>query len=288
MYHSTLFSLPSASFPVSNVSGVHQSYEPSQLCQYTIIERLDGPTPWVSPIVVAPKPTNPNKIPFCMDMRLPIKAILRSRHITPTFDVSDHQPLKTIFNNPKSKIHARIERWRPRLQQYNFDVKYKPGKSNAADYMSGHPDMKPTMFKHAERYVHYISENAVPKAMTIQEIADSTSKDAELQSVITAVKTNKWEKSYVNSTLDTFSTLKYELTVVPVNHGEILFHDNRILIPKNLQMRVIDITHELHQGIVRTKQLWREKVYFPGIDKLVEKTCKSCIPCLASIPNYRV
>jgi hypothetical protein len=98
--------------------------------------------------------------------------------------VSDHQPLETIFNNPKSKIPARIERWRLRLQQYNFNVKYKPGKSNAADYMSRHPYMKSTMFKHAEiaeHYVHYISENAVPKAMTIQEIDDSTSKDANTE-----------------------------------------------------------------------------------------------------------
>jgi hypothetical protein len=121
--------------------------------------------------------------------------------------------------------------------------------------------------------------------MTIQEIADSTSNDAELQSVITAVKTNKLKKSYVSSTLDTFSRLEYELTVVPVSHGEILLHDNRIVIPKDLQMSVIDIAHEGHQGIVRTKQLLREKIYFPGIDKLVEKTCKSCIPCLASTPK---
>ena len=125
----------------------------------------------------------------------------------------------------------------------------------------------------------------MPKAMTIQEIADSTSNDAELQSVITAVKTNKLKKSYVSSTLDTFSRLEYELTVVPVSHGEILLHDNLIVIPKDLQMSVIDIAHEGHQGIVRTKQLLREKIYFPGIDKLVEKTCKSCIPCLASTPK---
>ena len=72
---------------------------------------------------------------------------------------------------------------------------------------------------------------------------------------------------------------------MPVNDGEILLHDNRIVIPKELQTRVIDLAHEGHQGIVRTKQLLREKVYFPGIDKLVEKTCKSCIPCLASTPK---
>jgi hypothetical protein len=46
----------------------------------------DFPAPWVSPIGVAPKPKNPNEIRLCVDMRLPNKAILRSRHITPTLD----------------------------------------------------------------------------------------------------------------------------------------------------------------------------------------------------------
>ena len=51
-----------------------------------VIERVDGPTPWVSVIVEAPKPKNPNEIRLCVDMRLPNKAILRSRHISPTLD----------------------------------------------------------------------------------------------------------------------------------------------------------------------------------------------------------
>jgi hypothetical protein len=87
----------------------------------------------------------------------------------------------------------------------------------------------------------------VPKAMTIQEIADSTSNDAELPSVITAVKTNKWKKSYVSSTLNTFSRLEYELTVVPVSHGEILLHDNRIVIRSKFQLRDIWSIHPLQQ-----------------------------------------
>ena len=36
-----------------------------------IIEEVDGPTPWVSPIVVVPKPKNPEKIRICVDMRAP-------------------------------------------------------------------------------------------------------------------------------------------------------------------------------------------------------------------------
>ena len=54
--------------------------------QLYIIDKVDGPTPWVSPIVVAPKPKNPFEIRLCVDMREPNKINLRSRHITPTLD----------------------------------------------------------------------------------------------------------------------------------------------------------------------------------------------------------
>ncbi|XP_028413864.1 uncharacterized protein K02A2.6-like [Dendronephthya gigantea] len=49
-----------------------------------VIERVEGPTPWVSPVVVAPKPKQPGKIRMCVDMRQANKAIQRERHITPT------------------------------------------------------------------------------------------------------------------------------------------------------------------------------------------------------------
>ena len=34
---------------------------------------------------------------------------------------------------------ARIERWLLKMQLYEFQVIYQPGKSNPADYMSRHP-----------------------------------------------------------------------------------------------------------------------------------------------------
>ena len=51
-----------------------------------IIEPVDGPTPWVSPLVVTPKPKNPDQIRLCVDMHQPNRSILRERHITPTID----------------------------------------------------------------------------------------------------------------------------------------------------------------------------------------------------------
>ena len=49
-----------------------------------LIERIEGPTSWVSPIVVAPKPKSPGKVHVCVGMRQSNKAIKRERHVTPT------------------------------------------------------------------------------------------------------------------------------------------------------------------------------------------------------------
>ena len=62
-----------------------------QLEKDDIIENVDGPTPWVSQPVFPPKSSDPTDIRMCVDMRSANKAILRTRHITPTIEeiVSD-------------------------------------------------------------------------------------------------------------------------------------------------------------------------------------------------------
>ena len=60
--------------------------KPRQLESDGIIERAEGPTPWVSPIVVVPKPPKANEIRTCVDMRSLNKAIIRERHVIPTID----------------------------------------------------------------------------------------------------------------------------------------------------------------------------------------------------------
>jgi hypothetical protein len=53
------------------------------------------------------------------------------------------------------------------------------------------------------------------------------------------------------------------------------------ILPKSLAGKVVDIAHQEHQGIVKTKALLREKVWFPLIDKEVERKISNCIPCQA-------
>ena len=49
-----------------------------------IIEPVEGPTPWVSPLVIIPKPSGDIRI--CVDIRQANTAVIRERHPIPTVD----------------------------------------------------------------------------------------------------------------------------------------------------------------------------------------------------------
>ena len=54
---------------------------------------------------------------------------------------------------------------------------YRPGKDaeNPADFISRHPSPSdPELPTLGEKYVHYVCSNAVPKAMTLEEIKQQT------------------------------------------------------------------------------------------------------------------
>ena len=117
-----------------------------------------------------------------------------------------------------------------------------------------------------EAYIKFVSKNAVPKTMTFEEIQTAAQQDPQFQKLKMAVETNKWK----DPDLSCFARFK----------------DHRIVVPPSLRQKVVDIAHRTHQGIIKTKQLIREKVWFPGIDKVVEETSKKCIPCQASYPGH--
>ena len=191
--------------------------------------------------------------------------------------ITDHKPLEVIYGNINPKPSARIERWVLRLQPYSFSVVYKPGKDNPAEFLSRHPSSE-SISKHAvmaDEYVSLLALSAVPKAMTISDIQKATDADKTMQSLRAAIRHNKWDCDLVKP----FRAIKDELIVAPQN---IVLRGSQIVVPESLQQQAIDIAHETHQGLVKTKALLREKVWFPGIDKLVKETLDRCIPCQAT------
>lgn len=189
--------------------------------------------------------------------------------------ITDHKPLLGIIKSQKP-ASTRMERWRLRLMPYEITLKYRPGRDdlNPADYASRHPQTTPIRDNAAEAYIHYVCRNAVPKTMTLREVETATQEDPELRRLMQAIQTGNW-----TSGVGDYVKVKEELSV---SCGVIL-RGHRLVLPSSLRQKVIDISHSSHQGIVKTKQLIREKVWFPHIDRMVEETVKSCIPCLSAV-----
>ena len=51
---------------------------------------------------------------------------------------------------------------------------------------------------------------------------------------------------------------------------------DRLVIPQSMRDYVLHLAHEDHQGIVKTKNCLRAKVWWPKMDAATEKLCRSC------------
>ena len=139
----------------------------------------------------------------------------------------------------------------------------------------------------AEHCVNLVASAAIPNAMTIEEVKRETAKDIILQAVINLVRSNKWYDTTQHqgtdvdqAALSNYSRVRDTLTVN--KSGYLVMRDYRIVVPRTLQHRVVELAHEGHQGICKTKALLRTKVWFPGVDTAAEEAVKRCIPCQAN------
>ncbi len=185
---------------------------------------------------------------------------------------TDHKPLEVIYSS-KSQSSARIERWVLRLQPYEFTVTYRPGPQNIADALSRLTrEVSNGEQNVAEEYIRYVPENAAPRAIPIQEIEEASAEDDDddITLLRKCVQTNDW-----NVAEPAFKVVRNELTVL----GKVVLTGTRLVIPRKLRKQVLDLAQKGHQGIVKTKQRLRTKVWWPGIDREAEQRCRSCHGC---------
>lgn len=88
---------------------------------------------------------------------------------------------------------------------------------------------------------------------------------------------NSWpeNKNNLSSEVKVFYKLKHQLYV----KDNILFFDNKIVVPKSLRMNMLKLIHEGHFGIEKSKSLARGIFYWPGLATELEKFISSCKIC---------
>ena len=191
--------------------------------------------------------------------------------------VTDHLPLVSLFNNPRSKVSARIDNWILRLQVFKFNVVFSKGSSNPADFASRYVncvDEHNFIGESTDDFIAFIVNSSIPKALSVREVRYQTQNDDVLNKVIENLCTGSWDN--LDEKLKPFEMIKNELTCV---NGNLVLRGNRLVIPDSLQQHVIGLAHEGHQGMVKTKMLLRDKVWFPKMDMMCENMIKTCHQC---------
>ena len=158
--------------------------------------------------------------------------------------VTDCKALEAI-NGPRSKPSARVERWVLRLMPFKYTVGHVPSGQNIADCLSRLTKiLASTRDGATEEYVRMVAVNATPRAMTTREIERASGEDEELTEVYRCWKTGDW-----STAPSPYRLLRDEITVV----GRLVMRGMRIVVPASLLKRVLELAHEGHQGIVKTK-----------------------------------
>ncbi len=116
----------------------------------------------------------------------------------------------------------------------------------------------------------------MPHAVTLQEVKHASADDETWQSLARVIATQKWHQA--GKDVSKYQQIKQELSV----SNSVILRGTRIIVPEKLQDRMIMLAHSGHQGIVKTKHLLQDSVWFPGIDRMVEEGAKVCLPCQAA------
>ncbi|UYV69438.1 K02A2.6-like, partial [Cordylochernes scorpioides] len=199
---------------------------------------------------------------------------------------TDHKPLITIFGdktNLPPLIANRLHRWALTLSNFNFEIKYKKGKDNIIpDFLSRFPEFQ----KNSLEYNDGSSEILLLNTSIIDHVlvAHETHLDRTLFKLYEIIETGELPSS-PNDDLIPYLKRIDDFTILQ----KCIFLENRMVIPKILHEKVLQLLHESHAGTNKMKMMARSSIWWPGMDSSIEIITKNCRTCLSneSLPHQR-
>ena len=188
---------------------------------------------------------------------------------------TDHKPLLGIMNKPISTVSARMQRMRLKLQRYNVQLTYVPGKEMfLADTLSRAflSDTSPHDLIDEE-----IEVNTVQMSDEMQEELQQATKEERSMQLLMSTIQNGWPDAirHVPTEIKSYFTIQDEITC----DNNLLFKGKRLIVPTKLRPEMIKRIHESHMGIVKSIALAKEYLYWPGMAAQIQNAVESCSAC---------
>ena len=103
-------------------------------------------------------------------------------------------------------------------------------------------------------------------------LALETMSDPHLREVRDCVESKDWER------LKQFDPVYHRIRDSLANMNGVLVYDEKIVIPKKLRPKFVQLLHAAHPGQLGMTAA-SEYMWWPGKNKQLIQKCKSCIPC---------
>lgn len=199
---------------------------------------------------------------------------------------TDHRPLVPLFTKPLYSVPARLQRFMMRLQAYDLEVRYKPGKQMfLADTLS-RAALPNNVLEEIDEDLKLHCNLVLSNINIDQDSLELIKKAAEADKAITIVRDyvkNGWpnNKKLINSVAQPYYNIRQDLHEI----DGILLKLDRLVIPAKIRRQILGYLHEGHFGINRTQQLARTCVYWPNMNNDIENVVNSCKPCQEYMKN---
>ena len=115
--------------------------------------------------------------------------------------------------------------------------------------------------------------STVPFPVSAFDVAQATKLDNTLSVVHDCVLSGSKLPNEEN--FASYSKIKESLN----SEQGVLLYLNRVVIPTSLQGKLLDMLHEGHMGITKTKGLARSYIWWPNLDSDIEVMVNSCMQC---------
>ena len=173
---------------------------------------------------------------------------------------TDHESLRYLKTQPK--LTPRLARWLDFLEEFDYEIQYKPGKDNVVpDAISRRPDLH----DHAEAIDMIQIQLEQP---ILQEIKDTTRTDDFAKEIIEQLGQTEPPRHVARHFTE--------------QDGFLLFED-RIYVPKPCRFEILKNHHDTplaaHGGFHKTYELISRDYYWPNMSKEIKRYVLTCDAC---------
>ncbi len=195
---------------------------------------------------------------------------------------NDHKPLKFILKKPLAVCPPRIQRLMLRLQRYDFQYNWTPGKELLlADALSRNPqnilsEEDICLQQELECQVHMVT-SSLPFTETTRAKFRQAVQDEPIFQSLTKLIVNGWPDSceVLSENLKPYWNFREELSMF----DGLVFKGERVLVPGLFQKEMLSRVHEGHLGIDKCIARAKSCMFWVGITNQIKQLCGECEIC---------